>query len=133
MPPVGDHQGREGGVVFRAGDVLHFLPASSALKVMPMPDVARVPGGPPELVGVGLVDGETLPIVALGEPPRPSARVAMLVLVYLGERIGLVGLEVLATGRFAIKGDAVDYAGREARLFDVAGLVTKISAGRWAV
>jgi len=123
----------QGAVVFRAGDSLHFLPANVAVKVMPMPDVARVPGGPPELVGVGLVDGETLPIVSLGETPRPSARVAMLVLGYLGERIGLVGLEVLATGRFALHGDHVEYAGREARLFDVASLVTKISAGRWAV
>jgi chemotaxis signal transduction protein len=125
----------QGGVVFRAGEALHFLPANVAVKVMSMPEVARVPGGPPELVGVGLVDGETLPIVALGDAPAPrqSARVAMLVLGYLGERIGLVGLEVLATGRFEVTGDHVEYSGREARLFDVAALVARISAGRWAV
>ncbi len=123
----------QGSVVFRAGEDLHFLPASVAIKVMPMPDVARVPGGPPELVGVALVDGDTLPVVAIGEAPRPSARVAMLVLVYHGERVGLVGLEVLATGRFDVSGDVLVYTGREARLFDVGALVTTISAGRWAV
>jgi chemotaxis signal transduction protein len=125
----------QGGVVFRAGDHLLYLPATVAMKVMSMPDVARVPGGPPELVGVALVDGDTLPVVSLGERPRPSMRVAMLVAAYLGERVGLVGLEVLATGRFepTPTGSGVDYGGREARLFDVAGLVAKISAGRWAV
>ena len=123
----------QGGVIFRAGEALHFLPASVAVKVMSMPHVARVPGGPPELVGVALVDGETLPVVALGEAPRPSARVAMLVLAHHGERIGLVGVEVLSTGRFDVVGDRVDYAGRAAQLFDVAALAANISSGRWAV
>ena len=123
----------QGGVVFRAGESLWFLPATIAVKVMAMPDVATVPGGPPELCGIALVDGQTLPVVAIGPAPRASPRVAMIVLSWLGERIGLVGVEVLATGRYALRGDSVEYAGRAARVFDVGALVAQIAAARWAV
>ncbi|HEY8073592.1 MAG TPA: chemotaxis protein CheW [Labilithrix sp.] len=123
----------QGGVVFRAADTLWFLPATIAVKVMPMPDVASVPGAPPELCGLALVDGETLPVVSVGPAPRPSPRVAMIVLAWLGERIGLVGVEVLATGRYALEGDHVSFSGHAARVFDVGALVAKISAARWAV
>ena len=60
-----------GAVVFRAGEDLHFLPADIAIKVMPMPDVARVPGGPPELVGVGLVDRPAGRVGRHGEHREP--------------------------------------------------------------
>ena len=123
----------QGGVVFRAAETLWFLPATIAVKVMPMPDVASVPGAPPELCGVALVDGETLPVVSVGQAPRASPRVAMIVLAWLGEHIGLVGVEVLATGRYELRTDHVEYAGHEARLFDVGALVARISASRWAV
>jgi hypothetical protein len=120
-----------GGVVFRVGPDVFFLPASVATKVMPMPEVARVPGAPPEIAGFTLVGGATVPVVAIGDVPRK--RGPMLLVTHLGERIALVGLEILATGRFEAEGEGVTHGGRTARLFDVAALVAKVKDGRWAV
>lgn len=140
-----------GGVVFRVGGALFFLPATVAIKVMPMPEVARMPGAPEALVGVALVDGATLPVVAIG----PS-RAAMLVCTHLGERIALVGLEVVASGSFeaAPDGDGVVVdqrasggtiherasgergvvvEGSRALPFDIEGVVSRMREGRWAV
>ncbi len=135
-----------GGVVFRVDEELYFLPASIAAKVLPMPDVARVPGGPEELVGVALVEGEMIPVVAVSELDRRGPRRAhagerarvdnrpMLVCTVLGERVGLVGLEVLATGRFeSPDADHVLHEGLPAALFEVNEVVNRLREGRWAV
>ena len=134
-----------GGVLFRIGDELWFLPASIAMKVMPIPEMAAVPGGPPELRGVALVDGDMIPIVDAVEEPleriersatsRPLAKEAMLVCAVLGETLGLVGIDVVATGRFE-PGEAageVKLGDETARTFDVAALVARVREGRWAV
>jgi chemotaxis signal transduction protein len=135
-----------GGVLFRVAEALYFLPATVASKVLPMPGVARVPGAPPELVGVALVDGETIPVVALadldgpgsrrppaGERPRADNR-PMLVCSYLGERLGLVGLEIVATGRFeAGEAERVVCEGAVASPFDLGAVVARLRQGRWAV
>jgi chemotaxis signal transduction protein len=135
-----------GGVVFRAGDALFFLPATIANKVLPMPGFARVPGAPEELVGVALVEGEMVPVVAVGpletrgsrrppssERPRADNR-PMLVCTYLGERIGLVGLEIVATGQFdATSPESVLHDGVPAVLFDVGAVASRLREGRWAV
>lgn len=136
----------KGGVVFRVIDAQYFLPATVASKVLPMPGVAPVPGAPAELVGVALVEGELIPVVAVGtlgipssrrtvSPSRPRAdNRAMLVCTYLGERVGLVGLEVLETGLFeTTDGDDVLHAGKTAPLFDLAAVVARLREGRWAV
>jgi len=135
-----------GGVVFRVAEGLFFLPATVACKVLPMPGVARVPGGPVELVGVALVEGEMIPVVAIGEldargsrnlPPHhrsPADNRPMLVCTYLGERVGLVGLEIVATGHFdASVPDQVVHSGVRAPLFDVGAVVARLREGRWAV
>ncbi len=135
-----------GGVVFRAGGASYFLPATVASKVLPMPGVARVPGAPADLVGVALVEGEMVPVVAIGEldgrgsrrPPttgRPRAdNRPMLVCVLLGERVGLVGLEVLATGFFTpAEPEGVVYGEAVIPLFDVGAVVARLREGRWAV
>ena len=135
-----------GGVVFRLADGLFFLPATIACKVLPMPGVARVPGAPQELVGVALVEGEMVPVVAVGdlearEHRRPTANDRaradnrpMLVCSYLGERVGLVGLEIVATGTFdAPDPESVVHGGVPARLFDVGAVVGRLREGRWAV
>ncbi len=127
---------RHGGVVFRAGEHLSFLPASVALKVIPMPMVARVPGAPEDVLGVALVDGETLPVVRVGSAPLAGG--ALLVITFLGDRLGLAGIEVLATGRFesmpeTAHGEHVLHEGTVARLFDVAAVVSQVREGRWAV
>ena len=134
-----------GGVVFRAGGELWFLPASIAMKMMPIPEMAAVPGGPLELRGVALVDGNMIPVVdALEEPlerlerttpPLADQKEAMLVCTVLGETLGLVGIDVVATGRFEQGESAgeVKHETETARTFDVAALVARVREGRWAV
>lgn len=125
---------RAGGVVFRTGEGLHFLSAEVAIEVTPRPETARVPGAPPELVGVALVHGEMIPVVAL-PTARPLAGEGMLVCRVLGERVGLVGLEVVATGLFEVRGEAgaVALGAETARPFDVAAVIARVREGRWAV
>ena len=136
----------KGGVVFRVAEHLYFLPATIAAKVLPMPGIARVPGAPPELVGVALVEGEMVPVVAIGDldargsrrpPPADRSRAdnrPILVCTYLGERVGLVGLVIVATGRFATSdGSSVEHAGVRAALFDVGAVFSRLREHRWAV
>jgi len=135
----------KGGVVFRVAEAMYFLPATTASKVLPMPGVARVPGAPADLVGVALVEGEMVPVVDIGGDPPPSRRAVtpsrprtdnrpMLVCSCQGERIGLVGLELLATGLFETNEDeSVVHEGLAASLFDVAAVIERLRARRWAV
>jgi chemotaxis signal transduction protein len=136
----------KGGVVFRVADARYFLPATTASKVLPMPGVARVPGAPAALVGVALVEGEMVPVVDIGNVDTPPSRRAvtaarprienrpMLVCTCLGERVGLVGLEVVATGLFETTADeSVLHEGLPAPLFDVAAVVGRLRESRWAV
>lgn len=135
-----------GGVLFRVAEQLHFLPATIASKVLPMPGVARVPGAPAELVGVALVEGEMVPVVALGDldtrgsrrlSPNERARAdnrPMLLCSYLGERVGLVGLEIIATGRFeSSDSETITHGGALAELFDVGAVFSRLREHRWAV
>jgi chemotaxis signal transduction protein len=135
-----------GGVIFRVADARFFLPASVASKVLPMPGVARVPGAPTDLVGVALVEGEMVPVVAIGEldargsrrPPSTSRPRAdnrpMLVCDVLGERVGLVGLVILATGFFPpAEPEGVMHGDSVVPLFDVGAVVARLRQGRWAV
>jgi hypothetical protein len=124
-----------GGVVFRRGahdssSALAFLPATIAMKVMPVPNIARIPGGPSELRGVALVDGDMIAIVTAGTLSTD----AMLVCTVLGELVGLVGIEVMATGKFeAAEAGDVRFGEEIARAFDVATLIAKVREGRWGV
>lgn len=120
--------GSQGGVVFRVGTALFYLPATVAQRVVPVPQIGRIPSAPPDLCGLALVEGEMIPVVALAE-----ARTAMLVVQYLGERLGIVGVDVLASGRFATEHDHVLYEGEHARLFDVSAVVARVRDTRWVV
>ena len=133
-----------GGVLFRVGDALHFMPASVAMKVMPTPEVARIPGAPPELRGVALVDGKLIPVVDVLGDQTPSTRErtgwqatrggAMLVCAIMGECVGLVGIHVVATGRFDVgPSGEVRFDEEGARTFDVAEIIARVRQGRWAV
>lgn len=134
---VPEHGARHGGVVFRAGGALLFVPATVALRVAPRPEVARIPGAPAELCGVALVDGDMIPVVEVNAVgAREGGRGgAMLVCAVLGERVGLVGIEVVATGHFEAgewPGD-VRLGAETAEGFDVAALIARVREGRWAV
>lgn len=124
-----------GGIVFRVDGELCFIAASIAMKVIPIPEMARVPGGPLGLRGVALVEGNMIPVVDALEDPDAAPAGPMLVCVAFGERLGLVGIDVVATGRFeaaALPG-AVIHCGQTARAFDVGRAIARVREGRWAV
>lgn len=139
------------GVVFRIAAELWFLPASVALKVKSLPEVARMPGAPPELRGVALVDGNMIPVVdvdPVGAPPSslrdartprelkvPSSKAMLVALVPgHGESVGLVGLEIVATGQFdSDDGISARWGAVTAHPFDVARAIAGVREGRWAV
>jgi hypothetical protein len=150
--PPERERGRErererGGVIFRTSDGrLWFVPASVAMKAIPTPIMARVPGGPRDLRGIALVDGEMIPVVTIPDERGTSMRsppdgAAMLICTVLGERLGLVGIEILATGQFdpgADEADEVDeneirFGSETARHFDFADLIARVRDGHWAV
>lgn len=121
-------QSTQGGVVFRVGSELFFLPATVAQRVVPVPQIGRIPSAPPDLCGLALVDGEMIPVVALA-----GSRTAMLVVQYLGERVGIVGVDVIASGRFETQHDRVVHRDEHARLFDVSAVVARVRDTRWVV
>jgi len=122
-----------GGVVVRMGEETFFVPAEIASKVVPLPDVARMPGAPAELQGVALVDGAMIPVLAIGREMPRGARRPMLVCTVLGEKVGLVGMEIVASGRFESAPDGVECNGVVARELDVAAAIARVREGRWAV
>jgi len=118
----------QGGVIFRVSGGLFYLPATVAQRVVPVPQIGRIPSAPPDLCGLALVEGEMIPVVAVSD-----ARTAMLIVQYLGERVGIVGVDVLATGRFEAVHDHVLYSGEHARLFDVSAVVARVRDTHWVV
>ena len=58
----------------------------------------------------------------------------MLVALVLGEPVGLVGLDVVATGSFeSDDGIAARWGDEQARPFDVVEAIARVREGRWAV
>ncbi len=87
-----------------------------------------------------------VPVVDIGSGDAPPSRRAvtpsrprtdnrpMLVCTSGGERVGLVGLEILATGVFETHDDdGVVHEGVSAPLFDVAAVIGRLRESRWAV
>jgi CheW-like domain len=89
-----------GGLVFTVEDRRFFLGAELVVRVAPRPHVTRFPGAPPGLLGLALSDGAIVPVLELG-----PERGAMIVCVYRGEQIGLVGADDIASGMFTADGD----------------------------
>jgi chemotaxis signal transduction protein len=136
-----------GGVVLRVDGALMFVPASVAMRLAPLPQIARVPGAPADLLGITLESGRILPVIAIGSsrpemPSRPpSLRVrggpdepaSMVVCAFLGEEVGLVGAEIVRTGIFETAGgDDVTIDGETVRSLDLASLYARVQAGPWA-
>jgi chemotaxis signal transduction protein len=121
---------KRGGVLLRLEGALHFVPASVALAVTPTPQIARVPGAPEALLGAALHEGEVVPVLAIG-----SARESMLVCSYLGEKVGLLGAHIEATGLYDVDSsaaDAVRHNGETARTLDLAAIYARIQGEGWA-
>ena len=114
----------------RLGGTLHFVPASVALAITPAPPIARVPGAPEALLGAALHDGDVVPVLSIG-----SAHDAMLVCSYLGEKVGLLGAAIVATGLYEVDpeaADAVRHQGETARTLDLAAIYARVHGEGWA-
>jgi hypothetical protein len=117
-----------GGVVMRVANALVYVPATAAVKLAPMPQVTRVPGGPEGLLGVALHEGEILPIVSIG-----PGRDFVLVCRHAGALLGIVGGHVEGTGMFerAENGASVRWLGEIAFPLDLAGVCAKLVTPSW--
>jgi hypothetical protein len=125
-----------GGVVVRVENALFFVAADIARKVVPLPELARVPGAPPELRGVALVDGTMIPVIDLSREPRIALTTPsrpMLVCSLLGESFGLMGMDIVASGRFESATEGVRFEESVARDLDVAAAIARVREGVWAV
>jgi hypothetical protein len=130
----GDAPVRRGGVLVRVDGVLWFVSASVALRVAPSPRITRIPGAPPELLGVAPYDGVIVPVIAIG-----TARREMIVCQHAGELVGLVGGEIVRTGCFDVvpgRLDVIEHEGHRAHSVDLPGIYGRAQAGarpgRWA-
>ncbi len=123
---------KRSGLLVHDGTTLRFLPAGVTVRVAPLPNVARVPGAPAELLGIALLDGAILPLVTL-QACEVDAR-SVIVCTHLGEEIGLVGLEVIKTGYFEAHEDGVSvrHEGQSARPVDLATIYARLQSGPWA-
>ena len=111
-------RGAEGGLVLLVDGVRMFVPATVALKVARLPTITRVPGAPPEVLGIALHEGAVLPVIALGE-----AKSRMVVCSFAGETVALVGGEVVETGLCDVT---------STKLVDLAPTFAKIQSGGWS-
>lgn len=117
-------------MLVRLDGTLHFVPASVALAITTPPPIARVPGAPEALLGAALHDGDVVPVLSIG-----SARDAMLVCSYLGEKVGLLGASIVATGLYDVDpeaADAVRHQGETARTLDLAAIYARVQGEGWA-
>lgn len=120
-------EGARGGLVLRVDGELRFLHGSVAVRVAAVPRVTSVPGAPPELLGIAMHEGAIVPVVAIG-----AGRDAMVVCRHGGELLGLVGGEVVRSGRFPQapdRPDAVLVDGESARALDVTALYARVQSG----
>jgi hypothetical protein len=127
---MGAERESRGGMIFRAGtDAARtfFLSADVAIKVTPHPQIARLPGAPPTLLGITLSDGAVLPLLELG-PDRST----MILCVHRGEPLGLVGAEEIRTGVFpSAAGGGVEVDGAAVPPFDVEEIYARVHAVTW--
>ena len=116
-----------GGLVFRVRSLWSFLPADVAIQVAPRPQIARIPGAPPGLLGLALTEGVILPVIELGGEPGP-----MIVCVHRGEQLGLVGVVDVESGMFpAGEGAGVLFRGELVRTLDLEEIYARVHVVRW--
>ncbi len=92
-PP--EASGSRGGLLLTVDGRRFFLRAELTVRVAPPPPIARLPGAPRALLGLALSDGVILPVIEVGVD-----RDVMVVCVYRGEQLGLVGATGLQSGMF---------------------------------
>ena len=116
---------RVGALLFRAGGEARFLPASVAVRVAAIPPLTKVPGAPPDLLGIALHEGGVVPVLSIG-----PAREEMIVCRSDGELVALLGGERFETGIFPTSADSPDvleHDGSQYDLLDVGALVHRLA------
>jgi len=118
---------QRGGIVFRVQGRPSFLAADVALRVAPRAQVVRVPGAPAGLLGLALSDGVILPVIELS--PEPGA---MIVCLFGGEAVGLVGATDIVSGMFPASGaEGVLFQASEVPALDLADIYARVHAVTW--
>jgi chemotaxis signal transduction protein len=124
---MSDERAQRSGTVFAIGDERWFLPAKVAMRVARVASVTKVPGAPPELVGIAHVEGEILPILApRAKAPSPARAV---VCDHMGEHVGVAVDEILHAGLVDADpdlADAVRFEDRSVRTLDLAALCARV-------
>ena len=83
------------GIGLRVGAHRVVVPLAAVSEVRPLPALARVPGAPPWLLGVGNANGRLLPVTDLGLYAGLEARAGAAARVVVVEREGhLTGIAV---------------------------------------
>jgi hypothetical protein len=105
----------EGGVVVGIGEEVYFAPAAHVRIVSERPIVTTVPG---TSLGMALIDGRVVPVLALGQ-----ARGPLLLCDHEGETVALAGLAILSTGTYPVVGSDVVVGERRIGHLDVSSHV----------
>jgi purine-binding chemotaxis protein CheW len=87
-------------LTFHVGGPLYALRSEDVLEVIRMPEVARVPQGPPALLGIGNLRGAVLPVAGLrqllGKSAAAGGASARAIVLDIGAPIAVLVDEVLA-------------------------------------
>jgi len=116
---------KRAGLVLRVDGANVFVPAALAATVTQVGKITRVAGAPEELLGIAMHEGHVVPVVAIGRARGGT----MVVCSYLGERIGLVGGEVVEAGVTSADGAPIDLAAIYARIQEGGG--ASLRSARW--
>ncbi len=122
---------KRGGLLMRVDGQPCFLPASAAVSIDPVPSIVRVPGAPPQMLGIATHEGEVLPVISIGED-----RSVMVVCRFAGELLGLLGASVVGAGIFEAarqgSADCVLFLGETAKDIDLSQIYATLQGGAWA-
>ena len=126
-PPTEARSVSRGGIVFLVEGRPLFLGADLAVKLTPRPQIARLPGAPPGLLGLALSEGAILPLLELG-----PVRATMIICVHRGEPVGLLGAEEIQSGVFpAADAGAVIAFGKTVPPLDLEELYARVHTATW--
>ncbi|MGH8295411.1 MAG: chemotaxis protein CheW [Steroidobacteraceae bacterium] len=118
-------------LTFHVGEQLYALRSGEVLEVIRLPAMARVPQGPPALLGIGNLRGAVLPIVGLrqmlGKPPSSDGSTARAIVLDMGAPIAVVVDSVAALEQAGEK--QIDTRPKEVRAQGAERLLGVFSAG----
>ena len=117
-----------GGLVMTLEDKRFFLGADVAQKLAPRPQITHLPGSPPGLLGLALHEGAIVPVLDVG-----PGRGAMIVCLYRGEHLGVLGADSIVTGVYDRDADGagVVFEGEKVPPLDLEALYARVHSAAW--